>query len=57
MRLPATLDLAEREEDVATQVVEARQLGHEVMALGDLLRPLEQLEGAGQSFGNAQTLR
>ena len=38
MRLPATLDLAEREEDVATQVVEARQLGHEVMALGDLLR-------------------
>jgi hypothetical protein len=56
MLLSATVDLAKREKDVATEVMEAGEFAHETVALGFLLRRPEQLESFGKSLGDPQTL-
>ena len=50
----ATFDLAQRKEDVAAEMMETRQLEHELVAPGQVLRGVEQRQRLGESFGNAQ---
>src|SRR5271169_2165986 len=52
----AAANLAEREEDVATEVMKAGEFAYEIVALSGLLRRLEQLERFGKPLGNPQTL-
>src|SRR5262249_53464677 len=52
MLRPANVNSAEREENVATQMMDARELGHEIVVFSVFLRTLEQLERFREPFGD-----
>ena len=57
MLLPTTVDIAERKEDIAPQMMQPRKLVHQIVALSRLLSLLKQLECLTQTFADPQTLR
>src|ERR1700730_11988076 len=53
--LAATVDVSQRKEDVASEMMETRELAHHVVALGRVLRIPEELERLAQAFAYTET--
>jgi hypothetical protein len=52
--LATAVDIAERKEDIASQMMEMRQLARHVVALGRALREIEQFDRLGQALADAK---
>jgi hypothetical protein len=55
--LAATVDVAKWKEDIAPQVMDAREFGHHVVALGSALRVRKKIECFLKAFAHPKTLR
>jgi hypothetical protein len=54
MFLPTAVDIAERKEDIAAQMMEMRKLADHVAAFSGGLRKVEQFDGLGQALAYAK---
>jgi hypothetical protein len=57
MLLAAAVDVAKWKEDIAPQVMDAREFGHHIVALGCALRGRKEIKRLVKAFAHAKTLR
>jgi hypothetical protein len=57
MLLAATVDVAKWKEDVAPQVMDAREFAHHIVALGCALRVCKEIQCLVKAFAHPKTLR